>query len=67
LLKAFDVDHAVLVVSFDQDIENLVAGKARHLAWDDLPGVLADYSRGRTAIVTRVNSLLDELASSNSP
>jgi hypothetical protein len=67
LLTASDVDHAVLVVSFDQDIENLVVGKARHLAWDDLPGVLADYPRGRAAIVTRVNSLLDELANSNSP
>jgi protein-tyrosine-phosphatase len=67
LLTASDVDHAVLVVSFDQDIRNLVVGKARHLAWDDLPGVLTDYPRGRAAIATRVNSLLDELASNNSP
>jgi hypothetical protein len=67
LLTASDVDHAALVVSFDQDVENLVAGKAPHLVWNGLPGVLADYPRGRAAIVARVNSLLDELASSNSP
>jgi hypothetical protein len=67
LLTPSDVDHAVLVISFDQDIGHLVVGKARHLAWDDLPGVLADYPRGRAALVTRVDSLLDELASSNPP
>jgi protein-tyrosine-phosphatase len=66
-LTASDVDHAVLVVSFDQDITKVVAGKARHLAWDNLPGVLADYPRGRAAIVKRVDSLVDELASGNSP
>jgi len=66
-LTASDVEHAALVVSFDQDITAVVAGKARHIAWDGLPGVLADYPGGRTAIVTRIDALLDELARANPP
>ena len=65
LLTPSDIGHAVLVVSFDQDITRVVAGKVRHLAWDNLPGVLADYPRGRAAIVARVDSLVDELERSN--
>src|SRR5262249_17133608 len=61
-LTASDVEHAALVVPFDQDIRGILAGHARHLRWDDLPGVLADYPRGRAAIVTRIDSLVDALA-----
>jgi protein-tyrosine-phosphatase len=61
LFKASDVDHASLVVSFDQDITEVVAGRARHLRWDNLPGVLANYGRGRDEIVRHVDALLDEL------
>lgn len=66
-LTSSDLDHAVLVVSFDQDITKVTTGKARHLSWDNLPGVLADYSRGRAAIVARIDSLLDELARGGVP
>jgi len=59
---ASDLSGASLVVSFDQDIEATVDGKVRHLKWDNLPGVLADYPRGRDAIVQRVNALIDALA-----
>ena len=65
LLTSSDVDHAVLVVSFDQDITRVTAGKVRYLAWDNLPGVLADYPRGRAAIVAQIDSLVDELARSD--
>jgi hypothetical protein len=62
LFKASDVDDASLVVSFDQDIATIVGHRARHLKWDNLPGVLADYARGRDEIVRHVDALLDELA-----
>jgi arsenate reductase len=61
LFKASDVDDASLVVSFDQDIAKIVGGRARHLRWDNLPGVLANYPRGRDEIVRHVDALLDEL------
>src|SRR5579872_1408068 len=48
LFQASDVDHAALVVSFDQEITKIVDGRTRYLKWDDLPGVLADYPRGRS-------------------
>jgi arsenate reductase len=64
LFKASDVNNASLVVSFDQDIENTVGGRARHLSWDNLPGVLANYARGRDEIVRHVDALLDELSRS---
>ena len=67
LFKASDVDGASLVVSFDQDIEKIVAGRARHLRWDNLPGVLANYARGRDEIVRHVDALLDELTRSAAP
>jgi len=37
LFEASDVADALLVVSFDQDIAKIVGGKARHVAWDNLP------------------------------
>ena len=64
LFKASDVDGASLVVSFDQDIDATVGGRARHLRWDNLPGVLANYARGRDEIVRHVDALLDELTRS---
>jgi len=67
LLKASDVDDASLVVSFDQDITKIVGGRARHLRWDNLPGVSADYARGRDEIVRHVDALVEELARSVPP
>jgi hypothetical protein len=66
LLMASDVAHAWLVVSFDQDVTKVVES-TRYLKWDGLPGVLADYPRGRDAIVRRVDALVDELARTPSP
>jgi hypothetical protein len=62
LFKPSDLDDASLVVSFDQDIDKTVGARVSHLRWDNLPGVLADYTRGRDAIVRHVDALLDELA-----
>ena len=67
LLKASDVDHASLVVSFDQDVTKIVGGRARHLRWDSLREVSAGYARGRDEIVRRVDSLVEELARSAPP
>jgi arsenate reductase len=64
LFKSSDVNDAVLVVSFDQDIGKIVGGRARHLRWDNLPGVLANYARGQDEIVRHVDALLDELTRS---
>jgi protein-tyrosine-phosphatase len=64
LFKASDVDDASLVVSFDQDIAKIVGGRARHLRWDNLPAVSANYARGRDEIVRHVDGLLDELTRS---
>jgi arsenate reductase (thioredoxin) len=61
LFRDADLDGATLVVSFDQDITALVGGKVPHLKWDHLPGVLADYSRGRNAIVRKLDTLIDQL------
>jgi hypothetical protein len=60
-------DHSSLVVSFDQDVAKIVAGRAHYLKWDDLPGVLTDYSRGRDAIIGHLNELIGELARINAP
>jgi arsenate reductase (thioredoxin) len=65
--EASAADYAALVVSFDQDVTKMLGGGVRHLKWDDLPGVLADYPRGRDAIVRRVDALLDDLARGASP
>jgi hypothetical protein len=59
-LTLSDAGRASLVVSFDEDVTNLV-GATRYLKWDGLPGVLADYPRGREAIVARVDALVEEL------
>ena len=67
LFQASDADHAALVVSFDQDITRTIDGRTRYLKWDDLPGVLTEYPRGRDAIVRQVDALLDELTDSGVP
>jgi arsenate reductase len=67
LFTASDVHEASLVVSFDQDVAKIVGGRARHLRWDNLPGVLADYGRGRDEIVRHVDELIEDLARSASP
>jgi hypothetical protein len=67
LLKASDLEGAKLVVSFDQDVSRTVGVRARYLKWDNMPGVLADYPRGRDAIVKQIDSLVDEFARRGSP
>ncbi len=67
LFNATDVDGASLVVSFDQDVEKIVGGRARHLRWDNLPAVSTDYALGRDEIVRHVDALIDELARGASP
>jgi len=67
LLRATDVDDVALVVSFDDDITKTVAGRTRYLKWDDLPGVLTDYTRGREAIVRHVDALIEALARGGLP
>jgi arsenate reductase (thioredoxin) len=67
LFQGSDADHAALVVSFDQEITKMVDGRTRYLKWDDLPGVLADYPRGRDAIVRHIDALVDELTHSGLP
>jgi arsenate reductase (thioredoxin) len=62
-----DVYRASLIVSFDQDVAKIVGARARYLKWDDLPGILSDYTRGKDAIVRHVDDLLEELAHSGSP
>lgn len=65
--EASDVDHTSLIVSFDQDVASIVGARARYLKWDDLPGVLTDYARGKDEIVLHVEALIDELARGTSP
>ena len=67
LLRATDVDNVALVVSFDDDISTTVGGTTRYLKWDDLPGVLDEYPRGREAIVRQVDTLIETLAHGASP
>jgi arsenate reductase len=64
---ASDADHALLVVSFDQDLTKTLDSRVRYVKWDDLPGVLSDYARGRAAIVHHVDELIDELARLSEP
>jgi arsenate reductase len=66
-LRVSDVDHALLVVSFDQDLTKTLDSTVRYVKWDDLPGVLSDYARGRAEILRHVNELIDELASGTAP
>jgi arsenate reductase (thioredoxin) len=65
--EASDAEHALLVVSFDQDIAKIVGARARYVKWDDLPGVLTDYTRGRDEILRHVDEMINELAGRNGP
>ena len=65
--KASDLDRASLVVSFDQNVGDIVGARARYLQWDDLPGVLTDFARGRDEIVRHDEEWINELASRNAP
>jgi arsenate reductase (thioredoxin) len=67
LLSASDVDDVTFVVSFDEDIAKTVGGRAPYVKWDDLPGVLANYARGRDAIVSQVDALIEALAPKGLP
>jgi protein-tyrosine-phosphatase len=67
MFEASDVDHTALIVSFDQDVARIVGPQTRYLKWDDLPGVLTDYTRGKDEIVRHVDALIDELARGKSP
>ena len=67
MLSTSDVADGALIVSFDSDIAGTVGGRARYVKWDGLPAVLADYPRGRDAIVRQVDALIDALARSGSP
>jgi arsenate reductase (thioredoxin) len=62
LLQATDVDGVALVVSFDQDISSIVGGKTPYLRWNDLPGPLSHYLRGRDAIISHVDALVAALS-----
>jgi hypothetical protein len=62
LLRPSDVDGASLVISFDQQIEAAVGGRAQYVKWDNLPAVLAHYAQGRDEIVKRVDALIGQLA-----
>ncbi len=66
LLTPSDAARASLVVSFDEDVTKFV-GATRYLQWDGLPGVLANYPRGREAIVIRVDALVEELVRTSAP
>jgi arsenate reductase len=67
LFQSSDVSGASLVISFDQDIAGAVGKTAPHLKWDNLPSVLDNYSRGRDAIVQKVEALIDALSDGRTP
>jgi len=61
-LTANDVRSALLVVTLDADVSAFDAGRIPIAQWDSLPSVTASYSAGRSAIVQRVERLVDSLA-----
>ncbi len=65
--EASDAEHALIVVSFDQDLAETVGARARYVKWDDLPGVLTDYTRGRDEILRHVDELINELTGRSGP
>jgi arsenate reductase len=56
-----DIASALLVVAIDADVHAVVGGARPIVRWDGLPSVSANYSAGRTAIVSRVTRLVDSL------
>jgi arsenate reductase len=67
LFRRTDLSRAALVVSFDQDLAATVGRQVPLQKWDHLPSVLAEYGRGRDAIVERVNALVETLSHDRSP
>jgi arsenate reductase (thioredoxin) len=61
-LSVSDLASALLVVSFDADVQSVVAGSRPVSRWDSLPSVTANYAAGRSAIVSRIRLLVDSLA-----
>lgn len=62
-----DAKQASLVVSFDQDLAKRIGAPVQYSRWDNLPGVLADYPRGRDAITRHIEALIDELVKQGGP
>ena len=60
-LSGTDIAAAARVVAFGPLLEGYGGADAIEV-WEDIPPVSEDYERARTAIVERVNRLLDELA-----
>jgi arsenate reductase len=65
--RASDAKQASLVVSFDQDVAKIIGAPVHYSRWDGLPGLLADFPRGRDEITRRVDALIDELAKQGGP
>jgi len=57
-----DVEGAAVVVTFACDLGELAPGAPRIERWDDVPAVSQDFARARDAIVARVTTLVDTLA-----
>ncbi len=55
-----DTDRASVIVAFDPLPPDLTAG-ARVVVWDAVPPVSVDYAASRDAMLSRMDSLLDEL------
>ena len=57
-----DATAGILVVALDVDVERVAGNATAVTRWDGLPSVTADYAGARTAIVARVQQLVDSLA-----
>ena len=61
-LTPADLQSARLVVTLDADVGGVGGRDVPVLHWDGLPSVSTSYSNGRSAIVARVERLVDSLA-----
>ena len=61
-LATRDLASAVLLVAFDADVSPLVGDSRPVTRWDNLPSISGNYDAGRSAIVARVRTLVDSLA-----
>lgn len=66
-LAATDVRGATLLVAFDQDVSELVAGALPIERWDGLPALSEDFVVGRDAICVRVDALVSRLERGAAP